>query len=187
MPVEWQISDGGNGHYYEKYEGGEYASMSWVEAHDFAASLEYNGMSGHLATMTSPAEFYFIDAIKQNGAIGFGVYMGAWKLQAWDPTHADDLGWRWVTGETWDPDSIDHLSGFLPMNDGGGIALQYSCGPAMHDWWCAFGSQDPYGAFPDDGFCIIVEYDDLAVVNPFPLSPVSGESSSWGAIKSAYR
>ena len=85
------------GHYYEAVSA---TGLNWVQARDAATARTYLGRSGHLVTITSPAEQNFVVATFAN-ALGNYCWMGAYQ----DTTAADYSepggGWRWVTGETW--------------------------------------------------------------------------------------
>ena len=52
-PIQWT----GNGHYYEIIRDN---SLNWYQARDTAASRTYNGLQGHLATITSQQELNFL-------------------------------------------------------------------------------------------------------------------------------
>src|SRR5437870_7980126 len=60
--IQWQVADGGNGHYYELV--GDYNDpaqrWNWQDAKVLAESREHLGMFGHLVTITSAAEDLFI-------------------------------------------------------------------------------------------------------------------------------
>ncbi|MBX7075529.1 MAG: hypothetical protein K1X71_20500 [Pirellulales bacterium] len=93
-PLRWDVHDGGNGHYYEAVQ----QPMDWFAARDAAAAREYDGLPGHLLTMTSAAE---LDFIRQN------LPLGKYWIGLFQDTTAPDFsepagGWRWVTGETFD-------------------------------------------------------------------------------------
>jgi hypothetical protein len=97
-PIQWLISDGGNGHYYEAvfFDGG----ISWKDANNFAQASVYLGVAGHLATITSQAENDFIT----NNILGsFDQGLPRYWLGGYQPIDAPEpaTGWRWITGETW--------------------------------------------------------------------------------------
>ncbi len=54
--IDGLISDPGNGHYYLLSAG----TLSWPDARDAAATLNYNGLTGYLATITSATENDFL-------------------------------------------------------------------------------------------------------------------------------
>jgi hypothetical protein len=99
--VEWKVSEGGNGHWYQVRHVGP---LSWYAARDLSASL-----GGHLATITQQSEQNFIvDLIRQapnQGEPTTGRLWGPW-LGGYQDRQAADYsepsgGWRWVTGEPW--------------------------------------------------------------------------------------
>ncbi len=75
-----------NGHYYEAIEG----SFDWTEARDLAAASSFNGVQGHLATITSAAE----DSWIWNN---LGSDLGLYLLGATDAANEGD--YQWITGE----------------------------------------------------------------------------------------
>src|SRR5262249_59145340 len=46
-----------NGHWYQEVHG---PNLTWAQARDAAAALEYDGLPGHLASITSSDELKFI-------------------------------------------------------------------------------------------------------------------------------
>ena len=84
VPVEWAAEDGGNGHYYE-------VMGNWVTpetAAALAAASSYQGIDGHLVTITSDDEQAFIDALN---AYNWAYWLGA--------SDAGEEGvWRWIAG-----------------------------------------------------------------------------------------
>jgi formylglycine-generating enzyme required for sulfatase activity len=106
-PIEWKVSDGGNGHWYKLVIAPN--TVSWSDA-DAAAAL----LSAHLATLTSANENAFVFAVaNQPGAWGSvwpdysaGPWLGAFR-------DSGTSAWRWVTGETWS------WTNWLPPNPDG--------------------------------------------------------------------
>jgi hypothetical protein len=87
------IKNQANDHYYQLVEviG---SSLNWYEARAAAASMEYRGIPGHLATLTSQQEEEFI---VNNFPEIYPEYV--W-LGASD--EANEGYWQWITGEAWD-------------------------------------------------------------------------------------
>src|SRR5205085_5263398 len=56
-PLQWQLSDGGNGHYYEFVRA---TFINYDQAKAQAAAKSFAGLPGHLATITSAPEGDFI-------------------------------------------------------------------------------------------------------------------------------
>ena len=91
--IEWKVSDGGNGHWYQFVR--DQGNSCWGYA-----KLKAEELGGHLATLTSPEESQFV---------GSQLASGAWYfLGGYQDHNAPDFsepagGWRWVTGEPWTP------------------------------------------------------------------------------------
>ena len=96
-PVEWPISQGGNGHFYGRVET---EPITWHEANHRAQALSYKGMRGHLLTTTSQAELQFVqDHLLHPSAWDWiGGYQDRKAADYREPAG----GWRWVTGEPFD-------------------------------------------------------------------------------------
>jgi hypothetical protein len=81
--VQWKVSDGGNGHWYQRID----ESMTWLLAQQNAVAR-----GGHLATMTSSEENDFV-----YHTIGFfGLWLGGYQVPG---SCEPGCGWRWVTDE----------------------------------------------------------------------------------------
>ena len=92
--VEWKVSEGGNGHWYQWVRVP--AGISWSDSQAWCVSR-----GGYLATATSSSENAFIFSLTlptsawQNR---FGPWLGGYQL----PGSAEPAGgWTWVTGEPW--------------------------------------------------------------------------------------
>lgn len=104
-PVQWQITDGGNDHWYEVVQvGGPYLEypntadpgINWSDASDAARARILDGQRGHLVTITSQAESRFITEMIRDLAAGF------WTAGFQPPGSQEPLGnWQWTTGEPW--------------------------------------------------------------------------------------
>ncbi|MFP4472681.1 MAG: PEP-CTERM sorting domain-containing protein [Candidatus Omnitrophota bacterium] len=100
-----------NGHYYEIISGE--TAITWEQANTRANSSVFEGLQGHLATITSQEENDWLSKT-------FGASHAAWLGGYQDKEALDydepDGGWRWVTGEEWDyapwapgePNNWDH-------------------------------------------------------------------------------
>ncbi len=107
-PVQWDSGAGANGHYYEVIGGMWWNPIiDWASANAAANASTYMGMQGHLATITSAEENFFIfsDPLLGNGKSGpydqpiESKWLGGYQ----DPAGTEpDGGWSWVTGETFD-------------------------------------------------------------------------------------
>jgi hypothetical protein len=92
------VQNPGNGHWYEVITLA--TCMTWSEARNYANTLSFNGMPGHLATVTSSQENDFIEGtfFPFPGQTEVRVWIGGSQLPGQPQT---DLGWRWTTGEIW--------------------------------------------------------------------------------------
>jgi hypothetical protein len=94
-PVEWPVSAGGNGHFYQAVAAP--GSISWGQAQDAAKAA-----GGYLATMTSKAENDFVfglvdhDPFWTRTSALFGPWIGAVQKPG---SREPDGGWTWITGE----------------------------------------------------------------------------------------
>lgn len=87
--VEWSVSSGGNGHFYEVVK--VTTSIDWNAAR---AAAEARG--GYLATLTSAGENAFVaQLVTQSGE---NAFLGGYQAT---PTAPANETWTWVTGETW--------------------------------------------------------------------------------------
>jgi hypothetical protein len=97
-----------NGHFYEAVRRS--AGVSWNTANEAAGERAHDGMRGHLATVTSPAENRFI--VRTFPEVLNGRYfLGGFQLRGIrDPM----AGWQWVTGEPWSYTYWNRLDGGEP-------------------------------------------------------------------------
>jgi hypothetical protein len=85
---EWlNFSD--TGHYYKRFD----TLMSWNDAKTYA-----EGLGGYLATMTSQNENDFVYNSLVLGQPNGTPWLGGFQPSG---TPEPDIGWQWVTGETW--------------------------------------------------------------------------------------
>ena len=81
--VQWKVSDGGNGHWYQ--------FVTTIIRWDLAQA-EAQLFGGNLVTITSESENNFVRSsilLHAQNAVG---YLGGFR---------DEFGWHWVTGEEW--------------------------------------------------------------------------------------
>lgn len=187
-PVLWSSAVGGNDHWYEIVRD-DYSDnhwVSWSEANDLANSMEYNGLKGHLATITSMAENEFLSSTSFLGA-SYGLYgdtlwLGGYQTPISHPEHFDPNqagydpknepwdNWNWVTGEEW---NLTNWAGSEPNN--GGLAwasplhaedyLAMSAGWFNKGYWFDVIEN---GKFSGNGaVSYIVEYEEMKH-NPVP-------------------
>lgn len=92
-PVEWQITDGGNGHFYDVINLGY--DINWGQA---KTDAELHG--GYLASITSNDENIFISALIQDEQYWHDIYFGPWIGGFQLPNSVEPSGgWTWVSGE----------------------------------------------------------------------------------------
>lgn len=96
-PVEWPVSSGGNGHFYEVVTS---ADISWSAANTAANGMFHDGVQGHLATLTSAAENAFVEGLRQPilGDFDDGkseAWTGGFQSGSTEP----GAGWNWVNEE----------------------------------------------------------------------------------------
>lgn len=102
-PTRWEISDGGNGHWYEAVLSPD---INWTSANDAALARSGNW---HLATITSQEENTFILSLFAGQSDFWGyrvtsslvgpVYRGPWIGASSSSNSSND--WSWGTGEPW--------------------------------------------------------------------------------------
>jgi hypothetical protein len=91
-PVQWAI----NGHYYEAIAAP--SGITWEAAKTAAENSTHLGIKGHLATITSMEEnFFIVHSLGGPSAVN-RFFLGGFQL-AGSPEPAG--GWQWITGETW--------------------------------------------------------------------------------------
>jgi hypothetical protein len=85
-----------DGHVYEIYKD---AGIGWTTANANATSLSKQGVTGHLATITSSAEDAFLETLRNGAPDNLGeVWVGGLQgTCATTPTPG--CGWAWVNGE----------------------------------------------------------------------------------------
>ena len=90
VPVQWTVSSGGNGHWYELVPDNW---TTWQEARDFVqntGNLEHNGFPADLATITSSEEQAFIETLTSEHWTG---WLGGYQDPAGFPLKDN---WHWI-------------------------------------------------------------------------------------------
>ena len=89
-PVEWPVSVGGNGHWYEMSAG----ALDWT-----AASSAAHARGGYLATVTSSEEWSaLVQRLQPDLQLGYSIWAGGFQEKG---SCEPGCGWQWVTGEPW--------------------------------------------------------------------------------------
>ncbi len=91
------VAAGPNGHYYTVVN----RALAWVDAKNAAAATVYNGMQGHLATISDKAENDYVASLIGINNAWLGMYRSAYGVWAWetDFEHAAVNASFWVPGE----------------------------------------------------------------------------------------
>jgi hypothetical protein len=89
-PAKWVSND----HWYDVVDA---PGINWFEANAASSAQQFNGLKGHLVTITSDAENQFL-------VDTFGTDLGDRWIGAFQTPGAPepDGGWTWITGEFWD-------------------------------------------------------------------------------------
>ena len=148
------------GHYYNVIQVPE--GINWWDAKAAAEASVHNGLSGHLATITSQGETDFVNAL-------FAGESGSTWIGGYQPPGSDEPegGWEWITAEPWE---YTNWHGTEP-NDGAPGEDALSLKPAI--WgkqWNDGKSNQPLPRY-------VVEYDEY---DPIPLIP--GDSNRDGVV-----
>ncbi|MBU8869459.1 MAG: hypothetical protein KOO60_01175 [Gemmatimonadales bacterium] len=196
-PIEWPVSEGGNGHYYETIICSS-DTLSWKHAFLSTQGLSHEGQGGHLATITSATENSWIvnTLLGQSGITNAVIYLGGWNdgFVGEEPFYNNyPIGsWRWITGENWAfedwaPEEPSTADGILMAEFALSMFHQYDEGRMgwnnlRFEYW------DRPETDPQHTRAYIVEFDGYAVTDQPPLDHVVAvENCSWGSLKSLYR
>ncbi len=129
-----------NGHYYQVV----YKPSTWDEADQAARRLSYNGIRGHLVTVTSKAERDFIKTL--TSGYPFGYWTGA--------NNIDSLEWKWVADRALDRQRISPFYWAVGQPNGGGNCLELYADGSWNDESCGYNR------------AYIVEFDAEPEPNP---------------------
>jgi hypothetical protein len=138
-PIQWSV----NGHWYEAI----CFSGTWDQAKANSLTKTYNGMQGHLATLTSATENNFVWSSFNTNEYWLGGYQT-------NKTSEPAGNWAWVTGEAW---SYTNWAGGEPNNAGGSEDHM--------QFWSSNGTwNDQYNTACSSGY--IIEYESRNVPEP---------------------
>jgi hypothetical protein len=141
-PIQWEFTDGGNGHYYEKV----LISLPWEEANDYASNQTWLGLSGYLASISTEGENLWLF----NTLSGLDCWLGGYQPEGSDEPSGD---WRWSNGEPW---FYSNWGPGEPNDSGNEDYLQFSSAARWND----IGSSSLY---------FLVEYGDSEIDIEFTL------------------
>ena len=129
--VEWKVSDGGNGHWYQAVSN---SCITWKQSLDATRS---NG--GDLASITSETENVFVFNISKPiwNNTGGGPWLGGYQDRQAADYQEPDLGWRWSSGES---RTYTNWKCTNPSNSGGheevlNFAINDTCGTELFGAW----------------------------------------------------
>ena len=148
QPVEWKVSDGGNGHWYAYVQWS--SDMRWWEARDWAVAHQ-----GHLATLTTAAEDVFVTQLATSRSWP-NPYIGPWLgAYATNPCSQGASCFQWVTGEPfsytrWHPGNPDDVAD---------VTCPGVTGISLWDQFGSKGWQDLYACHQGIFYTAIVEWD----------------------------
>ena len=139
--VQWPVSEGGNGNWYELIQNDP--NRCWLEAQAYAEAL-----GGRLASLETLSEFEFAKTIVYGGT---GPYSAMIGLQQDEDGAEPAGGWRWLSGE---PLQYDQWASTL--DDAGGCQD-----------WASFADGSGYGKlddiYPCEG-CVHQSYEPRMLV-----------------------
>ena len=141
-----------NGHYYEAVARS--AGISWNAANAAANARMFQGMHGHLATITSPAENDFIAKRFPQAIAGYYCLGGIQSHGLLDPA----AGWQWVTGEPWSYTNWHRLNGTEP-NDYYGLGTGPNDENKLQFWAQADAPWNDIRPFSVESGGYVVEYE----------------------------
>ena len=181
-PIEWALSDGGNGHYYDFVPTPD---LSWPEARDAASNTMFLGSTGHLVTVTSASEDAFL---RQNFAefigdlagplIGLPLIPGPYAWIGLTDERVEGT-FEWITGE---PFVYSNWAITEPTNDGNeDYAHYWRRWASAWSWNDAIASPDlpgygPYLVEFDGPFTEVPEPDSLGLLG-LVLLPLLGRKA----------
>jgi hypothetical protein len=155
-----RIRDPRNGHLYEAVPAPQ--GLTWTVARARASAREFEGMQGHLATVTSEEENRFI-ATNLRTAARNGYWLGGFQLPGiLDPA----AGWQWVTGEPFGYANWNDIDIQQP-NDSVGPGTSDDDQNAIHFWFSAGGRWNDINQQVPAPVGYVVEYEPEA----FPGNP----------------
>jgi hypothetical protein len=151
-PIIWS----GNGHAYEFVRAD---GVQWPNAKSSAATMDFRGVAGHLATLTSQGENDFVSnlIVDAKASLGLASFIEAWLgAEQLDPNAPAGDTWSWITGEPWQFTSWDSDE----PNDNGNERYLGIWGPEgdgpLGRWNDQGGADDPFVGQNIEGY--IVEY-----------------------------
>jgi hypothetical protein len=148
------IADPATGHAYELVLTPD---LTWNQAVDAAAQMNWAGREGHLATITTLAEHEFIIV-----SLGGGPQINYCWVGGYQDRSAPDFsepfgGWKWITGETWLGSGPE-----APTFSFNNTYSDYTSEEYLITWWGTGGLNDFSESGSGDSRGFIVEYEPTA-------------------------
>jgi len=170
-PVQWEV----NGHWYDAIDG----SFTWIQAFLDARSRSHQNLPGHLATLTSPDENYFVwDTFQKNH-----YFLGGFQFRRAQKTYSR---WRWITGEPWCLFVNWGLGG--PNDAGKTIGVEDGEENFLH-FWNNNGQWNDICRECDIMPGYIIEYEEITDQALAPIMPknihLSKLTATWAILKQA--
>ena len=164
MPIEWAVADGGNGHFYEIILDGD---PNYFESEADAASRNFMGLQGYVATITSLEEQTFLNTVVNPG--NFSLWLGGSDEET-------EGVFKWIQGpELGDEFVFDFFFGSEPNNAGGQETHLF--GWRIGDGW---NDSDPLKTKFSQGY--LLEYGGLPFVAPSAVPLPAGLPLLAGAL-----
>ena len=165
-----------DGRHYEVYAAHK---ITWNDANDAANALTFEGISGHLATLTSAAEDLFVETLRGGADLpAHETWVGGMTYSNCSPVPG--CGWMWVNSEG--PIStgqvpLSSYSNWLDdePNDLGDIEFHLGIGLGGQYGWNDEGNLNNIGGF-------IVEYDAAIPIDPVACTGGSGCETTSGQV-----
>jgi hypothetical protein len=142
-PVQWEVSSGGNGHYYDVISVPD--GLTWSAANLAAQSIPGNWQ---LVTITSATENAFVFDLIDDDANLWNCCLSGHSNGPWIGGYKENNQWKWVTGESfvyqsWGPSE--------PFGNGDKISF-FGYSALIQPYWNDV--PDSYPGLPPRGYII---------------------------------
>jgi uncharacterized repeat protein (TIGR01451 family) len=173
----------GNGHYYQVVGD---PGVDWATANALAEAATFEGLGGHLATITSAGENSFVTALLPSG--GNEYWLGGYQVPPTQPIAT--AGWTWVNGEGTFP-GVNGAFGYAnPYSNWNAGEPNDNFGVASEQFmaiWASNGGGNVRGTWNDDGNLgdltgYVVEYQKSVTLVTGTVSYICDGSPIAGAI-----
>jgi hypothetical protein len=154
-PVRWEVSSGGNGHYYDVIPVSE--GLTWSAANATAQSMAGDW---HLVTITSAAENAFVFDLIDDDANLWNCCLSGHSNGPWIGGYKENRQWKWVTGEAF---AYENWGPREPFGNGDKISF-FGYSTLIQPYWNDV--PDSYPGLPPRGYVIETE---LIIGCPHPV------------------